>query len=319
MRFGLVAIAILLPSGPVAAQVTAPNELPIPGAPMEAIGPAGNIPPSEPWQPPNGAADPTAAGPQAPEELPAPMTWEGLPDQSKYLLEAEPRAWYAPSGWLGPEPWDSGIELGLNGSSGTSDSFSMRSGAYIKRESRFSQLDLSAYYNLTVNGGKATQDNAQFESTQDWLIDEKSPWTLFLATDLFYDKFQSFDVQTDMNLGVGYRIVHTPELELMTRVGGGASREFGGPENDWVPESLVGWEYTQRIAKTQKLYAKFDYYPEWNNGGEYRMLADTGWEIELVQPSNLSLKISATDRYDSSPGGVSPHLLNYSVVLLMKL
>ena len=142
---------------------------------------------------------------------------------------------------------------------------------------------------------------------------------MFLATDLFYDKFQVFDIQTDFNLGIGYRIVHTPELELMTRVGSGATREFGGPESDWIPESLVGWEYTQRVARTQKLYAKFDYYPEWNNGGEYRMLADAGWEIELVQPSNLSLKISATDRYDSTPDGVSPHLLNYSVVLLMKL
>ena len=46
---------------------------------------------------------------------------------------------------------------------------------------------------------------------------------------------------------------------------------------------------------------------------------DTGWEIELVQPSNLSLKISATDRYDSTPNGANPHLVNYSVLLLLKL
>ena len=33
----------------------------------------------------------------------------------------------------------------------------------------------------------------------------------------------------------------------------------------------------------------------------------------------FSLKLSASDRYDSTPDGVSPHLLNYSVLLLLKL
>jgi hypothetical protein len=73
------------------------------------------------------------------------------------------------------------------------------------------------------------------------------------------------------------------------------------------------------LNATQKIYAKFDYYPDWDQIGEYRMVADTGWEIELVQPSNLSLKIAASDRYDSTPNGADPHLLNYSVLLLLKL
>lgn len=252
-------------------------------------------------------------------ELPEPATTELAPDAATRILMEAPPAWYSPIGWLGPAPWDSGIELGLNGSSGTGDSFSMRTGAYIKRESRFSRLDLSSYYNLTTSAGKATQDNAQFDSCQDWLIDESSPWTLFAATDLFYDKFQAFDLQLDANMGIGYRFVHTPELELMARFGGGTSREFGGPDDHWVPESLVGLEYSQRVTRTQKFYGKLDYYPEWDDVGEYRLVADTGWEIELVQPSNLSLKISASDRYDSTPDGVNPHLVNYSVLLLLKL
>ena len=81
--------------------------------------------------------------------------------------------------WFDPLPWDTGIELGINGSSGTSESFSIRTGGYIKRESRFSKLDLSSYYNRTTNGGETTQNNAQFDVRNDWLLDEKSPWTLF--------------------------------------------------------------------------------------------------------------------------------------------
>jgi putative salt-induced outer membrane protein YdiY len=263
--------------------------------------------PSEPWYPPGAP----------PAELPLPGATDSAAEASSTLIEPSP--WYAPILWLGPTPWDSGVEVGLNGSSGTSDSISIRTGAYIKRESRFSKLDFSADYNLTMNGGKSTQNNAEFNVTHDWLIDQSSPWTLFAATDVFYDKFAAFDVQSSFNTGVGYRFVHVPELDFMTRVGGGASREFGGPDDRWVPESLLGFEYCQRITQTQKFYGKMDYYPEWDHVGEYRLVADTGWEIELVQPSNLSLKISASDRYDSTPDGVDPHLVNYSVVLLLKL
>ena len=147
----------------------------------------------------------------------------------------------------------------------------------------------------------------------------KSPWTLFAKANVFYDAFATFDIQTNVNSGLGYRWVHSPQLDVMTRLGAGAQREFGGDENEWTPESLLGLEYTQRFAKTQKVYTKLEYYPEWDDVGEYRATADAGWEIELSQPSKLSLKLSVSDRYDSTPDGVSPHLLNYSVLLLMKL
>jgi hypothetical protein len=151
------------------------------------------------------------------------------------------------------------------------------------------------------------------------MLDDASPWTLFATNNVFYDEFQAFDVQTNANTGVGYRFVYDPELNIIGRLGGGTSREFGGPDDRWVPESLVAFEYNQRLTQTQKFYTKLDWFPEWDDVGEYRMVADAGWEIELVQPSNLSLKISANDRYDSTPNGAEPHLVNYSVLLLLKL
>lgn len=227
--------------------------------------------------------------------------------------------WYQRAFLLVPVPWDTGIELGLNGSSGTSDSFSLRTGGYIKRESRFSKLDLSSYFNRTTSGGETTQNNAQFDVRNDWLLDEASPWTLFATNSVFYDEFKDFDLQTNFDTGVGYRFFHEKELQLIGRVGGGTSREFGGADDRWVPESLLGFEYSQQLSQTQKFYGKLDYFPEWDQIGEYRLVADTGWEVVLVQPSNLSLKLSATDRYDSTPNGSEPHLVNYSVLLLLKL
>jgi putative salt-induced outer membrane protein YdiY len=289
---------------------------------------ADTMPPSEPWSPPVAESTLLVPGelPITEETLPMPAATEGAATEAaatgldpEVFVEEETANWYQPGYWIDPLPWDSGLELGLNGSSGTSESFSIRTGGYIKRESRFSKLDSSLYHNRTNTSGESTQNNAQFDVRNDWLLDEKSPWTLFAASTVFYDEFQAFDVQTNANTGIGYRFIHDPDLGLIGRVGMGTSREFGGPDDRWVPESLLGVEYNQQVAKTQKLFAKVDYFPEWDQVGEFRIVADAGWEIELVQPSNLSLKISANDRYDSTSNGAEPHLVNYSVLLLLKL
>jgi hypothetical protein len=269
----------------------------------------------------------TALQPAVPsaEALPTPADGASLENataetaaEAAGVIDERP-TWYQRAFLLVPAPWDTGIELGLNGSGGTNDSFSLRTGGYIKRASRFSKLDVSTYYNRTGVGGEVTQNNAQFDFRNDWLLDESSPWTLFATNTEFYDQFKDFDLQMNVDLGVGYRVFHEPGLEFITRVGGGTSREFGGPDDRWVPESLFGFEYSQQINATQKFYGKLDYFPEWDQVGEFRLVADTGWEVVLVQPSNLSLKISATDRYDSTPNGADPHLINYSVLLLLKL
>ena len=338
MRFHFcLCLAILLGSAHAAGVMAQP-----PGGPA-LFPPPGLVIPydpnvvSEPWQPPaaaersnapkgssqqsdvSGAAmEPGTLEAQEAIPLPAAAT-SGIELAPHRPHRPEQPAGLRPVTWFGPAPWDTGIELGLNGSSGTSESLSIRTGGYIKRESRFSKLDLSANYNRTTNSGLATQNNAQLDVRNDWLLDDTSPWTLYGTANLFYDEFQSFDVQTSANTGVGYRFIHEPTRDLIGRVGGGASREIGGPDDRWVPESLIGVEGSRRLFTTQKVYAKLDYYPEFEQLGEYRLVADAGWEIELVQPSNLSLKLSATDRYDSTPNGANPHLVNYSVLLLLKL
>jgi len=268
----------------------------------------------------------TGQAPVSVEILPIPpdaKAVESLPtapstDLQSLILEDQP-SWYAPNYWTGPTPWETSIEFGLNGSSGTSDSLSIQAGSTVLRESRFSKLNLDSKYNRTTKSGAETQNNAELDVRNDWMLDDKSPWTLYATGNLFYDQFQTFDLQANANTGLGYRFVHNPALELMSRFGGGASREIGGPDDRWVPESLLGVEYMQRFSALQKLTAKIDYYPEWEEIGEFRLLADIAWEVALVQPSNMSLKISASDRYDSTPGGAEAHLVNYSVLLMIKM
>jgi putative salt-induced outer membrane protein YdiY len=287
--------------------------------------------PSTPWSPP-GSSSPTAATTAdstptpATDELPAPSDSESSANlfggpallQDDMFDEDEP-TWHSPLRWVSDKPWDTALELGLNGSSGNDQSFSIRTGGYVKRESRFSKFDYRLYYNRTTTNKETTQDNATTDIRNDWLLDDSSPWSLFAKANLFYDQFQAFDLQTNGSSGIGFQVFKDPMVDLSTRVGAGASREFGGPDNDWTPEALFGFEYEQHVSDSQKLSATLEYYPQFDNFGKYRLVADAGWEIELDKPSNLSLKMSANDRFDSTPNGVEPHLVNYSVLLLLKL
>lgn len=267
---------------------------------------------------------PTAPAVEAPAEPPAPSpesiaTPEPAAVDDLILTDptVTPITWYRPTSWFGPAPWDTGVELGVNGSSGTSNTLSVRTGGYVKRKTDTRKIDFNLYYNKTNSEGVDTQNNAQLNFRHDWLLGD-SPWTVYFNNQLFYDEFQAFDLNVNLNTGIGYTWFEDDWVSLVTRYGSGASREFGGPEDRWKPEAQFGLDFEQKISKTQKFYAKVDYFPEWESFGDYRILADLGMEVQLSVPSNVSLKIAATDRYQSNPNGVEPHNVNYSVLLLWK-
>jgi putative salt-induced outer membrane protein YdiY len=226
--------------------------------------------------------------------------------------------WYEPNYWFGEDPWTAGIELGINGSEGNNNVFSMRAGGHLKRETARWKFDSSLIYNKNHSNGVETQNNGKQDARLDRNLAD-SPWTLFVLENLIYDEFQAFDVQLSVNSGVGYRWIKTETLDFLTRFGAGATREFGGPEEDWQPTALFGLDYEHKLTKMQRAVAKVDYYPEWEDYRNYRVVTDLGWQIDLDRPKNMSIKLSAIDRYDSTPDGAEPNNLDYAVLLIWGL
>jgi hypothetical protein len=72
------------------------------------------------------------------------------------------------------------------------------------------------------------------------------------------------------------------------------------------------------LTERQKIKGKLDYFPAWDDFGDYRLVADVSWEILLDGSENFSLKVAATDRYDSTPQGALANDLYYSLLLLYK-
>lgn len=231
---------------------------------------------------------------------------------------ADPPLWYMPAYWFGPAPWDAGVELGINGSEGNNSVFSMRTGGHLKREWNQWKLDSSLVYNKNHTNGVETQNNGMLDTRLDRLLGE-SRYTLFVLENLIYDEFQAYDVQLSLNTGVGYHLIKNERTDLTTRVGAGSTREFGGGNEVWEPQALFGLDLTHSISKMQRLKAKVDYFPEWEDFRNYRVISDLSYEVDLDQPKNLSLKFSLIDRYDSTPNGSKPNALDYAVLLLWKL
>lgn len=295
------------------AMVVAPQSLaqppgiqPLPPA-GERVGPGLALPDGSQLSPPPSTVPPSVPS-QATQTANSPWAFE----------EVFAPTWYHPSYWFGPDPWETSIEVGINGYDGTTESMSMRVGGHLQRKTDWNKVDLQLLYNQTSSEGTQTQNNAVFDGRHDWLLGE-SPWTLFVATSLLYDEFQAFDLRFAANGGVGYQLIETERTNLIGRFGAGTSREFGGPDDRWVPEALLGAEYDFAISDCQKLYAKVDYFPDWADFASYRVVSDAGWELVVDAETNLSLKLSVNDRYDSTPNGAEPNLLNYAVLLLWKL
>lgn len=282
---------------------------------------------SLPWPSAPGVEVPQVEGPTVHEPLPAAIIAEPsilVPTEdstaSSELSQVSAPVivapkWYNLAYWFGPTPWDIGFELGLNGTEGINEALSFRTGGHLKRETEFWKFDTTMVYNKNSANEVETQNN----SLLDVRIDRKladSPWSLYFLNQELYDEFQAYDLRVSVNTGVGYKFINSEHVDLVGRFGAGASREFGGPDDRWAYEALFGLEYDHEISKTQRLSAKVDYFPEWEDFDLYRVVTDVGWEIDLDKPSNMSLKFSIIDRYDSTPNGVDPNEINYSVLLI---
>jgi putative salt-induced outer membrane protein YdiY len=285
---------------------------------QEAAGPAVLPPPS--WDEPEllpPLFDPPRDG--EPDDLLPEFVEPSFDEPSASVLSLTPMLeWLSARDWWGPEPWNAGLELGLNGHEGNKSSLSIRAGGHMKRVTPMWKLDSSLVYNKNQTNHVQTQHNAKLDARVDRILDD-SPWTLFSLDNLIYDEFQNYDLQASLNVGVGYEWLKTSTIDLLTRMGAGAVREFGGVVDEWQPQALLGVDYTHQLSKLQRVAAKIDYYPEWQDFRQYRVVTDLGWQIALDKPKNVSLKLSLIDRYDSTPDGAQPNSFDYAVLFVWGL
>jgi putative salt-induced outer membrane protein YdiY len=232
-------------------------------------------------------------------------------------LHDEVTRWYQyPMKWM--RGWNSHAEFGLDGSEGNATTLAIQTGLEMKRATDVYTLAVDIDYRQANNRNVTTEDNGRFNLDYDRLIGDSS-WSAFAKYGMEWDRFKAFDLRLNVNGGLGYYWVRDDTATLATRFGAGASRKIGAPlDDDWVPEAVFGLEAERQLTSRQKLKGRIDYFPAWENFSDYRIVTDVSWEILLDGSENLSLKLAATDRYDSTPQGAEPNDVYYSLLLLYK-
>ena len=268
--------------------------------------------------PPTPAADLPISPAASAEEIPPPVTetWTTPKAIESPPLEEEVDRWYNyPRRWM--RGWNSHAEFGLDGSNGNADTLALQTGLELKRKSKGSTFGIDVDYRQASSRNVTVEDNGRFNLDYDYLF-AKSRWSGFAKYGMEWDKFKAFDLRLNLNGGIGYFWIRDHTTTLVTRFGAGASQERGAPIDDWIAEAVFGLEAERQLTSRQKIKGKVDYFPAWEDFEDYRLVTDLSWEILLDGSDNLSLKLAATDRYDSSPQGARPNDLYYSLLLLYK-
>jgi putative salt-induced outer membrane protein YdiY len=257
-------------------------------------------------------ARPAAEEPRTP--APPPADTEVLADEEVAELET----WFVPSNWIDATAWDGSVELGLTGTDGNSEAFTLRTGGNLKRKTKVYEIGGDLTYLKANTGGVESQHRLLSNMSYERLLGE-TRWSYFLKSFVEYDEFKAFDLRVTGNTGVGYLLVRTEQLKFKARLGAGAYREYGSPDDDVQPEAAFGCDYDWELNDRQKLTAVTDYFPQWDDFGDYRLNTSVNWELLLDETANLSLKLSVSNRYDSTPYGLRPNDVDYGVLLLWKI
>jgi len=221
-----------------------------------------------------------------------------------------------PEGTDEPE-WLVGIELGINGALGNSESYDLRFSAHAERKSSNGELLAEITYvraeaaskSNTDTDGDGIVDSSGLELTDskilasarnDWLF-VGNRWRYFLQATTDIDEFKDYDLRWALSTGPGYTFFSTPDSTLVGRFGAGLSQKVGGEDQSIVPELVFGSDWKHALSKRQRLGVKLTVYPDLSEFGELRSVAKGTWDIDIDPEHNLTLRLGVEDRYDSKP------------------
>lgn len=207
--------------------------------------------------------------------------------------------------------WNTRLNFGLSLAAGNTEQTGLVGTIVSRRTAETSVLTLDAGYYYSSEDGDQTQNKFTAGVLHDWLF-KNSPWIVFADARYDFDEFRSFDHRVSAHAGVGYRVYDREKLKLTLRAGAGFAREFGSDRDEFIPEALGGADFFWQIAENQKLEVSHRFFPDLDEGGEFRTLTSAGWNLALSVDRGLSFTVSLLHEYVSK---VDPGIDNHDLKL----
>lgn len=200
-----------------------------------------------------------------------------------------------------PKLWTHRFELGVTGAEGNTRQFATQAAAKAIRQGEMTKLTMDLRYLTTHADYIMTQNAAYYDGR--WEIPyANTPWSNFLHNTIEYDEFKGFDYRVTADAGLSYDFLKSAApLLLQGRTGAGFSREYGGTQDEIVPEVSTGGTYEHQFTKRQKIRLVCDYFWDVRDVNDFRVRSELAWEVKVDEAGSFLLQTSMLDTYDSTP------------------
>lgn len=214
-------------------------------------------------------------------------------------------------------PWKGSFAAGLNGKSGNSQNLDINMTLIADRETDLNKTSLLASYFYSSNAVSTVTDRFFGQARRERTL-ANPRWCVFYQAQYEWDRFKAYDYRLALHGGICFEVYDLGDRSLKLRFGAGASKEFGIPNSDWIPELQFGGDWERQLTDTIRLFATFDFYPNASDFSDFRFVTNAGLEFLLDAERNINFRMFVLDRYDSTPpAGNQANDIDYGMAVVI--
>ncbi|MES9946172.1 MAG: DUF481 domain-containing protein [Candidatus Thiodiazotropha sp.] len=201
------------------------------------------------------------------------------------------------------ERWKHDVEMGVNGSTGNSESISLHAGYTGSYKDQDHGWKLVTAYDKAKSDGVVSRNQFFADLLKDWYWND-NPWFAFAQGRYDWDEFKDWDYRLSGSTGVGYEFFNNDNWYLVGRIGLGGNKTYGDVDEEFTQEATLGLDAAWAISERESVDFKTTFYPSLEEGGEYRNITAFNWKMAMSEQGKLAMKIGLINEYDSlaAPG-----------------
>ncbi len=208
-----------------------------------------------------------------------------------------------------PEPhWRSKIEFGFGGADGNTEDANATFAFNSTIDRGYDKYSFDSRYSIRTSRGDRSENKLTAGLLAQWPLPD-SRFNYFAQGRYDSDEFQSWDARITGGSGIGYHLIdynkvndsgkNIDTFDLNVKAGLGFLREFGSENERVQPEGILGTNLAWQITPRQKFEGSSTYYPNFDESGEFRIVSNAQWILDLDTLDGLSLKIGLLHEYQS--------------------
>jgi putative salt-induced outer membrane protein YdiY len=214
------------------------------------------------------------------------------------LIDPHLRKLAAKTSRLKEKGWKASVDFSLQSSTGNTQEQSTRFGGHVEREliDMRNELDISYYHKLKE--GEVSDNKFTLGMGRDWLYPE-SLWFYFMSGRFDYDEFESWQKRANGQVGPGYHLIKTDDINLDIGLGLGVRKEWGSQNNNPKFEGLIGADFEWAVTDTQTCTFSPHFFPVVGDLDDYRARVTGEWRFLLDKDMHLNFLIGILYEYQS--------------------